>query len=112
MLPLTDTRVSHWPHLTYHYGISPVELARLPRWLVRLYVETLPELLAQRQLHALESAAFPHLTDRAREKTLDYWQERAYSSEGDAPRQQAPLVEQAAALAGMGIGFVMEDEDA
>ena len=110
MLPLTDTLVSHWPHLTYHYGISPVELARLPRWLVRLYVETLPELLAQRQLHALESAAFPHLTDKAREKTLDYWQERAYRSE--TQRQPAPLVERAAALAGMGIGFVMEDEDA
>jgi hypothetical protein len=52
----TNRRVAQWPALTFHYGLSPIEIMRMPGWLRREYVEALPKLLAQKRLYAIEAA--------------------------------------------------------
>lgn len=62
-----DPEVSEtWPALTFYYGLAPSELAVMPRWILKAYIDRLPELLAQSQLDRMSAAAYPHLKDPKR----------------------------------------------
>lgn len=50
-----------WPRLSFHYGLSFEELAEMPRWLMDIYLQELPRLLAEQQMAALEASAYPNL---------------------------------------------------
>lgn len=62
MQPTTsvEARVRIFPQLSYHYGLSFEELARMPRWAVELYIDELPRLLAEEQQAAIQAASFPN----------------------------------------------------
>lgn len=62
-------RIASWPRLTRFYGISPLELAQTPNWMIRAYTEALPELEAQEQLMALQASDHPHVDTDSRKDT-------------------------------------------
>lgn len=78
--PNLDPELLLWPRLTRFYGITPSELARLPRWLVRLYIEALDSLYAKEQLDAIQAGT------------------AAYMESADADSLQRNLVRRANAL--------------
>lgn len=97
--------IAEWPRLTFYYGFKPAELARMPRWLVRLYAEKLEVLLAERMLDLMGAAAYPHLEDAEEFRAKVVSIARGGVEDGVA----AMSLEQAAPqLAAMGIQVVME----
>lgn len=50
-----------WPVLTRFYGLSPLELAALPRTILRAYAREMGRIRSEEQLLALEASAYPHL---------------------------------------------------
>lgn len=96
-----------WPLLTFYYGITPDELARLPRWLRSTYMKRLPALLATEELKGLQSSMFPQLDQSTRRRVLNSLERQARRGEPEQPRPQTPQqFEQTAAALGIPIKFV------
>jgi hypothetical protein len=58
-----------WPELTRFYGVTPNELATLPKWIRFAYIKSLPKLHAREQLDRVIAAGMPHM-DKAARKSL------------------------------------------
>lgn len=96
-----------YPDLTWHYGIPPHQLAKLPRWLKEVYVEALPRLIAHDQLRAIEASSFPHYEETAQRRIHDRWTK--YLPERDEPGMKVKTESELAALGAMaGLGVVFE----
>lgn len=109
MAPTTkQVTVGDWPRLTRFYGITPMELARLPRWLLRLYAEQMEEILAGEMLAGLTVSSFPYMDESARDRT-ERQLRRSAGLDVAAVQQVDPLSEEGtAALAGLGIKVVVD----
>jgi hypothetical protein len=104
---LTTYDIEHWPRLTRFYGLSPFELARLPRAVRRVYIRQLPLLEAEEQLALMHAADFPHLTDEGRGKV----HRRLARAAGYEPGNDAPTVaptQESVAAAGLRINVERE----
>ena len=113
MARTTRVAVGDWPRLTRFYGLSPFELARMPRWLTEFYAKCLPSIQAEEMLLSFTVSDFPHSkeSDRARIRRM---LQREADSEPQAPKIDISTEGGRAALAGMGIGidFTPETPDA
>ena len=54
--------IEQFPTLTFWYGLSYDELMEMPNWVLRLYAEALPGLLAEYQAIHLTAASYPYMT--------------------------------------------------
>lgn len=54
-----EAKLRVYPDLTYYYGLSPRDIAALPKAVKRAYIEAIPRLLALDQLRAIQAASFP-----------------------------------------------------
>jgi hypothetical protein len=100
---------SVYPELTWHYGISPNEVIRMPRWLKHVYLDALPRLIAAEQLRAIEAASFPNHDPQVQRKIRDRWMRFMPNAEADDAggmkiRTREDLAG-FAALAGVGVVF-------
>lgn len=92
-----------FPALTFHYGMGFAELCDLPNIVLRMYVDALPGLLAQRELTSLRASMFPHLEQSDRRDILN---EISDTVRGDAPPPPKPSkAEFKQRLQGHGFGF-------
>lgn len=66
-----------WPRLTFYYGISPVELATWPRWLVHLYADRLDRFIAEGQLGAIEATQAVWMEANDQRSVVRYYQKQA-----------------------------------
>ena len=55
-----------WPRLTRFYGISPAELAELPRAITAIYIDAMPKLEAEELADAIIAADHPHMDEESR----------------------------------------------
>ena len=94
-----------WPQLTYHYGLSPQELVRIPHWLLEIYVDALPDLLMQDQARAVEAASFPHMDKNAQRSVQERIRRSFRKVEDPRPVQALSAEDEMASFARMGIGF-------
>ena len=94
--------VGDWPRLSRFYGLSPFELARLPRWLTEFYAECLPALQAEETLLAIMVSDHPHATEADRNKIHRILQRDA-DTEVEVPSIDPSTEAGQFALAGMGI---------
>lgn len=103
----TTIDLSDWPLLTRFYGLTPFELARIPRAVLDLYRKQIPEIVANETLIAMQVADFPHLEQSSRHEI----HEKLLKGTGVDPtpvfdpRQPKDHV----ALGGMGIPVVIEE---
>lgn len=102
-----------WPLLTHFYGISPLELAELPKNITLAYLKAMPRLQAMQQQADIEAAAYPHL-ERSAQKQISRRLSRMTrrglpkTEEAQAPKSLEETKKTAAA-----IGFgVVEVKDA
>ena len=99
-----------WPRLTRFYGITPLELQKLPPAIIELYAVQLTSLRAQEILEAMLVADMPYAdqSDRKRMRRL-YLRELAI----DEPAPQIDVRSEAgqAAAAGLGIGVTVESTE-
>lgn len=63
-------RIDHWPRLTRFYGITPLELQKLPPAVVDIYVEQMGQLRANEQLAAIQACSFPYFKERTQESVF------------------------------------------
>lgn len=99
-LPHEDIAV--FPTLTFWYGLSFNELMAMPNWALRLYAESLGDLIAEYQGLLLTAAAFPWMKPAA-QKAL---QKRLAAQQ--PARQRRPVTTQTGyrrRLLGMGFAF-------
>lgn len=94
-----------WPLLTYHYGFTPDEIARMPRVLRRAYERALPRILAQQQMSRIEAAAFPNMKKAAQQNTIRRLERRSRFRE-DAPITAKSDEEHMRGLVGIGVELV------
>lgn len=103
----TTIDLSDWPLLTRFYGITPIELSVIPRNILDMYREAIPQIIAQETLTAMQVADFPHLEQSARHEIHD----KLLSGSGVDPtpvfNPQQP--KDHVALGGMGIPVVLEE---
>lgn len=97
-----------YPLLTAYFGVSPLELLEWPRWLVQLYLEQLPVIQAERQLNAIQAAAFPYYKENTQSGIIRDL-ERLLDRHRARPRLSKEQV--AFALESMGIGFAEAGDD-
>ena len=98
-----DAEIEGYPFLTYHYGLSFEELVRMPRWAIRMYVRSLPGILAEQQLGAFQATIFPDLKP-AVQRSMQRRLLRAVRGQGDGER--LPRERFDGAMAGIGIKVV------
>ena len=101
-----DPDIRLWPTLSYHYGLSWLDLAEMPRWLVRVYADELRDLLASDQLRLLEASAYPHLKRAAQQRISGRWLSALRTA--DVQARPADRDEWEAQVAGAGIRVVRE----
>jgi hypothetical protein len=58
--------VALWPRLTRFYGLPPSDWAEMPPWLLRVYLDAMPELEAEEQLGRIQAASFPQADEKSR----------------------------------------------
>lgn len=126
--PLDDERLPeaarfyNFPALSFHYGIGPVELADLPNWLLAMYRDALPAILAAQHLEAMEAAAWPYMKEADAERVhrhamrrADEWPPAEYRRAAErnrALRMRSEGPERAAGMAAaVGIGMTFVDAD-
>jgi hypothetical protein len=63
--------VRSYPELSFEYGLSFFELARMPRNILDIYIEELPRLRARRQSEAIEAASYTALKERPRQNIAE-----------------------------------------
>lgn len=104
---------SVYPDLSRYYGMGWEEIARMPPWLKKIYVEALPRLKAEEQLAALQAAGFPHMKKSAR-RTLHQKLSRTARRKRTEPveRPDQSGVEQRAGAVGIGIRRVKPGREA
>lgn len=83
-----EARVRLFPQLSYHYGLSFTELFHLPGWVVDIYIEELPRLLAEQHQAALEAAAYPNFKKQDQQRI-----QRRLAKVIGGRRSQAPKVD-------------------
>ena len=101
-----------WPRLTREYGLSPNQIAAMPRWLRRVYIEAIPRILAEEQLAAIEVALFPHMKkedQRSMHRKISRMA-RVEREEPAAPKSMEEM-QALAAMAGIGVEVVPKDEE-
>jgi hypothetical protein len=67
--PAIDAEIRSWPTLSFYYHLGFNELARMPRWAIRLYLDELPKLRAQHELMLIEATGMAYM-DAADQKTV------------------------------------------
>ena len=101
-----------WPVLTRFYGLSPLELATLPRTILRAYAREMGRIRSEEQLLALEASAYPHLK-KADARSLARRHERAarrgFATSARIAGSEKEMVGMAAA-AGIAVEFAEEAE--
>lgn len=95
-----------WPRLTRGYGLMPSEIARMPRWLLDVYLEELTRLEAREALEQVAVHAVPSMRKGDRERFMASLRKQAQVERRVEVAQS--LEEYEANLAGMGIAVVKE----
>lgn len=97
-----------WPELTFHYGITPAELKDTPNWMLRIYADALPQLLARQQLGRIEAMSFSNMDDPSRAEVMNRLRQHLPA----APAPEPKSVGDARGLMAMtGIGMKFVDKD-
>lgn len=101
-----------WPDLTYHYGIGPERLYRMPRWLIDMYQEQLPRILAEQEIKMANAARAPWM----KEQEADDYNRALLRRLNSAPRPRPPAPPRtsetfAQDLSEMGIAVKVVDTD-
>ena len=108
--PGVASRISlgDWPRLTRFYGITPLELEKLPHVIIELYATQLPSLRAQEILEAMLVADMPY-ADQSDRKRMRKLYLRELNIDEPAPQSLDAHSEAGqAAAAGLGISVTVE----
>ncbi len=102
--------VEYYPELSFWYpALSFDALANMPRWAIKLYVDKLPSLVAQREILDIQASAFPHARPDAQRALLDKLQRTAGEYREDSVKKlpKSPvLMERQLAAMGVAVRFV------
>lgn len=100
-----------YPALSFHYGLSFTELARMPRAIMRIYIDALPELIATQQLRFIEAISYPHLSEDS-DRDAIVRRLRRHIGEGDPAVPTPQTMDEAKNMAmAAGISFTVVDKD-
>lgn len=94
--------VESFPILTFWFGLGFEELCRLPNWVLAMYVEQLPQLLATTEVMMARTSAFPHMKKSAQQQMLSELRSRSRSRR---PAKRLHVDEYEKTLGPIGIGF-------
>lgn len=101
-----DPEILLWPHLSRFYGLSMNDLLGMPRKVVQIYLEAMPEIQAQEQLLAIQASDAPHMEQAARESLHRRLSRMAEASIPDEPVRDPRKADVVRDLAAMGIKVV------
>lgn len=93
-----------FPALSFYYGLSFTELANMPRWAIRVYVNALDRLLAESESTLARAAAYPNLKKSGQQ---DYIQglRRRQRQRSDRRSVRLPKHQFGSTLSTIGIGY-------
>lgn len=103
--------VEHFPELSFWYpALSFDVLVNMPRWAIKMYVDKLPSLVAQREILDIQASVFPHAKPEAQRMLMDRL-ERAAEKHNDAAvtkkiAKSPVLMERQLGAMGIGVKFV------
>lgn len=61
-MPIRREDIEAFPVLSFWYGLGYDELMEMPNWVLKLYAEALPGLLAEYQALHLTATSYPYMT--------------------------------------------------
>jgi hypothetical protein len=109
MTTTTGLDLTDWPLLTRFYGLTPFELARIPRAVLKLYRNAIPELVAEETMIGMQIADFPHLEQSSRREIHDKLLKGTGVDPTPVFNPEQP--KDHVALGGMGIPVVIQERE-
>lgn len=100
-----------YPALSFHYGLSFVELAKMPRAIMRIYIDALPELIATQQLRLIEAISYPHLSEDSDRDAIVRRLRRHMGEDGPAVPTPQTMNEAKNLAMAAGISFTVVDKE-
>ena len=104
------TLIGTFPRLTRFYGISPLELADTPNWVLQLYVDCISELEAEERILAMQVSDWSHLSEKDRRSIRSRLIERLNTEPVAPPTMNVTEHASKRDLAAIGIKVVIESD--
>jgi hypothetical protein len=97
-----DSELSLYPDLTRFYGFDPGMLYRMPRAVLRLYIEAMPRIRADELMDECSVSAYPHMRSRDQRKL---WKQLQRAAKQEPKAVHIPEDQLADTLGAIGIGY-------